>query len=64
VQKVTQKDKYGLTNPVLRFIIASLHQLGVKPRDFQVYGAAVDLAFLTEMSNLSPPIIHPPPSPL
>jgi len=22
----------------------------------------VDLAFLTEMSNLSPPIIHPPPS--
>ena len=22
----------------------------------------MDLAFLTEMSNLSPPIIHPPPS--
>ena len=30
----------------------------------QVYGAAVDLAFLTEMSNLSPPIIHPPRSSL
>ena len=28
------------------------------------YGAAVDLAFLTEMSNLSPPIIYPPPSAL
>ena len=28
------------------------------------YGEAVDLAFLTEMSNLSPPIIHPPPSSL
>jgi len=27
-------------------------------------GVAVDKAFLTEMSNLSPPIIYPPPSAL
>jgi hypothetical protein len=30
----------------------------------QVFGAAVDETFLTEMSNLSPPIIYPPPSAL
>ena len=32
--------------------------------DSEVYGAAVDETFLTEMSNLSPPIIYPPPSAL
>jgi hypothetical protein len=30
----------------------------------EVYGAAVDATFLKEMSNLSPPIIYPPPSAL
>jgi hypothetical protein len=30
----------------------------------QVHGVAVDQAFLIEMSNLSPPIIYPPPSTL
>jgi hypothetical protein len=29
-----------------------------------LFGVAVDMAFLHEMSNLSPPIIYPPPSAL
>ena len=40
---------------------ARRHRAG--PRESpEGYGAAVDMAFLTEMSNLSPPIIYPPPS--
>ncbi len=53
--------KYRLTigaSPLILALDTASH------RFTQVHGGAVDLAFLTEMSNLSPPIIHPPPSSL
>ncbi len=54
----------GLTiGPVRRILVPGHKAGGPTALDrLLVYGAAVDLAFLTEMSNLSPPIIHPSPS--
>jgi hypothetical protein len=54
-------DKYGLTIPASSRIITLSDSRRLEKR---VYGVAVDLAFLTEMSNLSPPIIRPPSLPL
>ena len=56
--------KYGLTNRATRRILAIVHRRRSQTSNANAfsYGVAVDLAFLTEMSNLSPPIIHPPPS--
>ena len=60
IARTNEEDKYRLTRTPPQPIIGSCARESKK--NLTVYGAAVDETFLTEMSNLSPPIIYPPPS--